>query len=151
MKTPLEIASEVYGYAPQRYGDTSILKFPFAATVGAGATSEVVSVTTITDRLLLGLAVQPDDGLAASYAGLELEFQYGDRFFASDGKVSQFVPFNLLSGRGPGAFQPGGPWYFWEVPIFLPANTVLASRVRNLTAGALFPAVVVKTVELRPR
>ncbi len=152
MKTPLDVAAEIYGLDPRRYGDTSILKFPFVAPgVAAGATSDVLTVTTITDRLLLALAAQPSDGAAASYAGLELEFQYGDRFFATDGKVSQFVPLSLLSGRGPGPSQAGGPWYSWEVPILLPANTVLAARIRNNTAGPLVPSVALKTVELRAR
>lgn len=151
MKTPLEIAIEAYGFSWSQFGDTSLLKFPFTAPIGPGDTSDVVSVTTIVDRLLIAIAAQPDDGAPASYAGLELEFQYGDRFYASNGKVSQFVPFNLLSGRGPGPFQPGGPWFYWQVPIVLPANTVLSARVRNNTLGALLPTPAVTTVELRPR
>jgi hypothetical protein len=147
-KTPLEIAAEIHGFDPQRLGDTEILRFTLAQ-VAALNTGQPITITNPNDRLLLALSAQPNDGAAASYSGLELEFSYGEIYFATDGKIAQFVPFSMLAGRGPGPSQPGGPWYEWEVPIFLKGNVALTARVKNTTAGALTPAVALKTVRLR--
>jgi hypothetical protein len=147
-KTPLEIAAEIHKFDPQKLGDTHALVFELAE-IAAATTGQPITIATPSDRLLLALSAQPNDGAAASYAGLELQFTYGDRDFATNGKTPQFVPFSMLAGRGPGPSQAGGPWYTWEVPIFLKRGTALVAKVKNRTAGALTPKVVLKTVELR--
>lgn len=147
-KTPLEIAAEIHGLDPQRLGDTEILRFNLAQ-VAAGTTGQPITITNPSDRLLLALSAQPNDGAAASYAGLELEFSYGEIYYATDGKTAQFVPFSMLAGRGPGPSQAGGPWYPWEVPLFIKGNVAFTARVKNTTAGALTPVVALKTVRLR--
>lgn len=147
-KTPLELAAEIYQFDPARYGRTHMLRFVLAA-VGATSTGQAVTIPNPVDCVLLALSAQPNDGAAASYAGLELEFRYGDRDYATDGKTSQFVPFSCLAGRGPGPSQAGGPWYTWEIPIFIKGGQPLSARVKNTTGGSLTPAVVLKTVEVR--
>jgi len=147
-KTPLEIAAEIHGLDPQKLGATEALRFGLAQ-VAATTPGQPVTITNPSDRLLLAVSTQPNDGAAASYAGLELEFSYGDIYFATDGKTPQFVPFSMLAGRGPGPSQAGGPWYPWEIPIFCRANIAFTARVKNRTAGALTPVVALKTVRLR--
>jgi hypothetical protein len=148
MKTPLEIAAEIHGFDPQRLGDTEILRFELAE-VAATSTGNPITITNPSDRILLALSAQPNDGAAASYAGLELEFSFGETYFATDGKIAQFVPFSMLAGRGPGPSQPGGPWYEWAIPIFLRGNLALTARVKNRTAGPLTPTVALRTVRFR--
>jgi len=147
-KTPLEIAAEIYGIDPRRFGEPKILRWGLAE-VGATSIGQPVSIQAPQDLLICALSGQPNDGAAASFAGLELDFRYGDIDLVTDGKTAQRIPFSMLAGRGPGPSQAGGPWYAFKIPILIQAGTPLTTSVRNRTAGALTPSVAIDTVLLR--
>lgn len=141
-KSKIEIAAERYGIDPRRFGDTHVYKFAFDSI--AAAEQQVKNDRTYGPCLLLSIGGQSKDGLAASYAGLELQFEYGGKYFFSDGKTIEWIPFGILFGR----VDPHSG-FEWEIPPFFEKQIDLTARVRNTTAGALIPTVVVKTVEIR--
>ncbi len=141
-KTKIQIACERYGIDPRSLGDTHNYRFPLAAIL-AGATSAQLPLKIQNTCLLVSLTGQPNTGLAADYAGLELEFTVDGRDFASDGVAAQKVPFAMLFGR------LSHPEWEWEVPPLIQASKSITARVLNNTAGTLTPSVVCKVVEIR--
>lgn len=142
VKTKIELAAERWGIDPKRFGDQHTYVF----APGAIPNNETRAVTdkSLGPCLLLALGGQTTAATAASYAGLELQFEYAGKFNFSDGRTIQWVPFGILFG----GVEPNTLWE-WDLPPFYEKQIDLTARIRNVSGGSLTPTVVCKTVEIR--